>query len=137
MLIRIEYNEDCQISPIEFSNDDEIFCTRVEHNFAYISADWKERMTADDGSLILKFETHWNQIASQEARTTLYNIYRYLTINHEQIKNLSIYHDDTKIFDSEEMNLVVGMPFITDTALNIETSRDNYMSVQVPLSWKI
>lgn len=136
MLIKIKYNEESQIAPVEIINNTSEIYTRVEHNITYINPDWTEKETANDGSMLLKFITPWNKIVSLEARTSLYELYKNLTINQQQIQSLIIYDEDIVIFDSDVMGFSLGTPFITDTALNIEEDRDNYMAVTVPLLWK-
>lgn len=138
MLIKIEFNEESglELEPIELVNSTDEIQTRVEHKFTYMNQDQSERETASDGSLMLKFTTPWNKIATQEARVVLYQLYKYLTMYKEQIKSLVFYSEDIQVFNSEEMGLEIGSPFLADTALNIEDERDNYIVVSVPLFWK-
>lgn len=138
MLVKIEFNEasNLKLEPIELINSTDEIQTRVEHNFVDMGSNYSERKTASDGSLLLKFTTPWNKIATQEARTVLYKLYKYLTADKDQIKNLIIYSNDIPVFNSEEMGLKMGSPFLADTALNIEDDRDNYIVVSIPLLWK-
>lgn len=138
MLIKIEFNEESGLSlePIELVNSTDEIQTRVEHKFTYISPDQSERETAADGSLMLKFTTPWNKVATQEARTILYLLYKHFTTNKDQIKSLILYSDDIQVFNSEEMGLELGSPFLADTALDIEDERDNYIVLSMPLTWK-
>lgn len=138
MLVKIEFNEESslKLEPIELINSTDEIQTRVEHNFVYMGSNYGERETASDGSLLLKFTTPWNKIATQEARTVLYKLYKYLTADKDKIKNLIIYNNDLQVFNSEEMGLKMGSPFLADTALNIEDDRDNYIVVSIPLLWE-